>query len=495
MITRPRLVAAIFATLAAAGPARSQSCGDTVGGAVTLAADLACPSGHGLLLAPGATLDCAGHAIRGGSQPGQYGVYLRDVGGATLRNCVIEAFEVGVRLRNSPDARVEDVVVRGNLRYGIEVTQGASGAHLLRNQVLANGDEGIHVSGPDGIDAENEIAENVVDGNALEGIYLLGSDANTIRANTVRNQGAGGLRIKDSDRNLIADNTLTGDPLELIGGARENVLVGNVLVGDRVRLDGASANLLSTTSVRAAGGRPVNAYELAAASDNTITDSEARGTFEHHVVAGGGSTGNTFVHLIFTDPIGCAIAPDSSVRVTDPAGNRVACADSPGDERLADARLVLSGRSTRPTGRSLALVARDATVSLGRGALSGDDPTLVGGSLRVVAGGREAVYDLPATGWRYLGAPGFLRGYRYRDRSRASGPIGAVVLTTGRVVVARGHGPGLDQSLEGDPRPVGITLTLGLAGTRYCLEFGAGTFVPGRAFRARGASAPTTCTP
>ena len=111
------------------------------------------------------------------------------------------------------------------------------------------------------------------------------------------------------------------------------------------------------------------------------------------------------------------------------------------------------------------------------------------------AGGGEAVYDLPATGWRYLGAPGFVRGYRYRDRLHASGPIGVVVVTNGHMLLARGHGPGLVHSADADPRPVGVALTLGAAGTRFCLRFDTGTFVPGRSFRARDAGAPATCAP
>jgi parallel beta-helix repeat protein len=497
MTKRTHLAAALLAGLCAAGDALGQSCGETLTGAVTLSADLACPAGHGLVLASGAALDCAGHSISGGSQLGQYGVYVRDAIGAAVRNCVVERFEVGIRLRAASDTLVADSVSRESLRYGLEVTQGTVRAQVLRNQVLASGDEGIHVSGPEDADADNDISDNLVDGSGLEGIYLIGSDANTLRGNTLQNQGTAGIRLKESDRNLIADNLLAGDPLELAEGSRENVLVGNTVVGDRVRFVGASANLLSATSVRVEDGRPTNAYEFRqGAVNNTVANSEGEGNVVQHVAASGASTGNAFVHFAAEPPLRCAIEPGSSVAVTDPDGNRLACGGSPGDERLAGTRLALAAPLSAPTRRSFALVVRDPALTLGRGALTDDDPTRAGAHLRLAWNGGEATHDLPAAGWRYVGAPGFLRGYRYRDPSRASGPIGAVILVGGRLLTVRGRGDGLALPLEGDPSPVAVSLTLGADGTRYCVAFG-GTVsvVPRRAFRARHAEAPRTCAP
>ena len=496
MRTATRLVLAVVAGLAAASDARSEGCGATLAGAVTLSADLDCPSGHGALLAGGATLDCAGHTIRGGGGLGQYGVYLRDAGGATVRNCILEGFEVGIRLRGATDAVVEGNTTRLNLRYGIEVTQGSTRARVSENHVLANGDEGIHVSGPDGLDAGHEIAQNLVEANRLEGIYLLGSDANTVRANTLRDQGAGGVRIKDSDRSLVVDNLLLGDPLELVT-ARASVLTGNTVVGDRVRLEGAADSLLTATRVEAAGGRPVTAYELSAgAANNTLADASVAGTVDRHVAATGAAVGNAVLRFRAESAVRCAIEPGSRVTVTDPAGNRVACGESPGDERLVGTRLELTAGGSGSTGRSFILVSRDPTLTLGRGAASADDPTLAGATLRVVWGSGEATYGLPASGWRSIGVPGAVRGYRYRARGRTDGAIVSVTLVVRRLLAVRGRGGGLAQVLDADPSPVGVSLTLGEEGTRHCVAFGGmRAYVPGRAFRAARAEPPHTCAP
>src|SRR5262245_28242125 len=88
----------ILLALGAFSRVLAQNCGDTVTGTITLGSDLVCPSGTGLLVASGATLDCDGHLITGGNRAQQYGIYLRDVTNATVRNCTVQHFEVGIRL-------------------------------------------------------------------------------------------------------------------------------------------------------------------------------------------------------------------------------------------------------------------------------------------------------------------------------------------------------------------------------------------------------------
>jgi parallel beta-helix repeat protein len=496
MAARRSLVAALAAALAAhPGAARAQTCGATVTGSVVLAADLACPTGMGLVLASGATLDCAGHAIVGGDQVGQYGVYLRDAAGAVVRNCVVEHFEVGIRLRGATDCTVDASTVGHNTRYGIEITQGSLRGVVSGTRVLANGDEGIHVSGPIGADGGNRISGNTVDGNVKEGVYLLTSDGNTIDGNAIRNQGTAGIRLKDSDRNTVSSNVLANDPLELVDGAQMNVLTGNTIVGERVRLDGAVANRLSGTSVLGAGGRPSNAYELSASTDNVIEDSSAGAPADYHVSALAGSTGNTFARFSTTPTLRCFVDLASSVAVTDASGRRLACGTR--DERLLGKRLLLLDHAAKPQRRKFVALSVDSRIDLGRGDLSDDDPVLAGATLRVLADGGDGFdvsYDLPAAGWRYSGVPGEGLGYRYRDSAGIAGPIGSVVVSVGGVVGVRGKGAGLGHSLATDPQPVTVILWVGRA--RYCMTFG-GTVVfrAGRVLRARDAVEPTLCPP
>jgi len=94
--------------------ASAQSCGDTVIGMVILNENLICPSGHGVFLGNGAILDCAGHSITGGEASEQYGIYLRNVDGAVVKDCTVQRFEVGIRLRGATNGTVQDTITQHN---------------------------------------------------------------------------------------------------------------------------------------------------------------------------------------------------------------------------------------------------------------------------------------------------------------------------------------------------------------------------------------------
>ena len=240
-------------TSASAAP-KVPSCGAIITGALKLNADLVCRNGHGLVVSGGATLNCGGHRITGGNRAGQYGIYVRDGAKAVVTNCIAERFEVGIRLRGANGATVSDSVAQDNVRYGIEVTQQSTGARILRNRVLDNGDEGMHLSGPVDQDAGHEILDNWIEGNVAEGIYLFLSNGNLIAGNTIRDHGAAGIYIKGSARNTIDGNTLINDPLQLVYGSEQNVLTDNVIVGQQIRFKEASNNYVYNLSVRADGG-------------------------------------------------------------------------------------------------------------------------------------------------------------------------------------------------------------------------------------------------
>jgi parallel beta-helix repeat protein len=217
---------------------RAQTCGGTVSGTVILAKDLlSCPS-HGLLLADGATLDCAGHTISGADQDDRYGVYVSGADGATVRNCTVQGFEVGIRLVAATNTIVQGNVAQNNLHYGIEVTQGSTGALLEGNEVSNNGDEGIHASGgePPGSDGHHAIVGNVVDANRLEGIYLLNTHGNRVAENVVRDQGAAGIYLDGSNRNAVERNTFTNNQIQLVADATMNTVAGNQIAAGTVGL-------------------------------------------------------------------------------------------------------------------------------------------------------------------------------------------------------------------------------------------------------------------
>jgi parallel beta-helix repeat protein len=82
--------------------------------------------------------------------------------------------------------------------------------------------------------------DNLIKGNRAEGLYLLRSSGNRIAGNTIRNHGAAGIYVKDSARNIIEGNVLINDPLQLVYGSQQNVLIDNTIVGQQIRFKEAS---------------------------------------------------------------------------------------------------------------------------------------------------------------------------------------------------------------------------------------------------------------
>ena len=231
-------------------------------------------------------------------------------------------FKFPIRMRGG---LIKHNVTQDNLRCGIEVTNGSTAIRITSNQVLDNGDEGIHLSGPDDRDAGHQIVDNTVDGNALEGIHVLRSNGNLIAGNTVRYHGAAGIYVKESDRNTLDANTLINDPIQLVYGSSLNVLTDNTIVGQQIRFKEASDNQVYGLTVRAEGGRPSVAYEFMSASRNRIADSEAIEAASYDIRAAAGSMGNLFTRFSGPAKLDCSVDRTSSVSVTNDRGGAVLC--------------------------------------------------------------------------------------------------------------------------------------------------------------------------
>jgi len=153
--------------------------------------------------------------------------------------------------------------------------------------------------------------------------------------------------------------------------------------------------------------------------------------------------------------------------------------------------LVLRDSPTRPRARRLLASSRDSHVDVTDTRGTADDPSVMGGRLRVrTAAGNGFDLDviLPASAWRTLGKPGAPRGYRYVT----DGPIRSVTVKSGGILRVVGSGAGLGLSLGSDPSPVFVEITIGLR--RYCMQFGGdATFKPGRRYVSHRAPAPTQC--
>jgi glucose/arabinose dehydrogenase len=194
------------------------------------------------------------------------------------------------------------------------------------------------------------------------------------------------------------------------------------------------------------------------------------------------SSGDTPSDMIF--------GPDGALYYVAESGGevrRVAPIQSGSDQPVLGTKITLKDNAD-PTRKSLTVQAKDAIVLGG----AADDPTSFGGSLRVVSADFDDTYPLPAGNWLPIGDPSEHKGFKYKDKLRAAGPLKSAQVRAGKLVKASGKGTMLGHSLATDPEPVTVVLTLGTR--RYCATFG-GTvkFTAGRSFTAKLAPAPATC--
>jgi glucose/arabinose dehydrogenase len=162
-------------------------------------------------------------------------------------------------------------------------------------------------------------------------------------------------------------------------------------------------------------------------------------------------------------------------------------------EELIEARK-LSLRDAPDPNRRNVMFRSNQAIGLGSGNGSDDDPTLHGGSLRIVGGGFDDTYPLPAIAWDTISQPGQNRGYVYRDRPRANGPITQVRVNATHFITAAGRGALLGHSLPANPAPVSVVLTIG--NLRYCATLGGDiTFTAGKRFLAKDAPVAASCPP
>jgi hypothetical protein len=155
-------------------------------------------------------------------------------------------------------------------------------------------------------------------------------------------------------------------------------------------------------------------------------------------------------------------------------------------ELLGGKKLLLKDKEGKPQKRGLSLLLQGNTLSGGNG--SEDDPVQNGGSLSVASsvGGFDADYDLPASGWKYVGKSGQGKGYKFKGST-----IKSVVVKNGKIV-AVGKGASLDHSLATNPDPVTVVLQLGQQ--RYCARFGGSPqFKEFKKYLAKDTPAPTDC--
>jgi hypothetical protein len=305
-------------TISGAQAQAQPACGQTITQSTTLTADLGpCPD-YGIKIgADGIVLDLGGHRIFGTANfNDQAGVYMLGRTGARVQNGTISDFDAGVVIEGGSRNTVTGITAIRNIgrqsqtvttRFGegiaIEsssynqilgnrtedngpfagigvysavdsdhprVTSGPSTNNVIAgNQVLNNvvgrdgftgatDNDGIRIeptyAGTAFVMASNQILDNTVIGNGLDGIAIFArSPGNVLRGNTSNNNGLfrstarrgdGIIVFNFSDRTTIQNNFTSGNgdngirirgPIGANAGSLNNVIQGNTSVGNAVR--------------------------------------------------------------------------------------------------------------------------------------------------------------------------------------------------------------------------------------------------------------------
>lgn len=260
-------------------------CGDTVTESVVLDADVEGCSDVGLRLRDGVTLDCNGHTIRGRSS--REGILLQGIDGARVRNCIVEGFRFGIRVRagrshlisgntvqenrrgvsigeETEDIRIEGNTIRKNRDVGLLVNPGTVSVHVSGNQILENNRRNLDIRSP----VELVLDRNTVGGRSSYDMRFLNVSDALVRANEF---SGGRIQIRyDSDRNEFVDNVLLGRGGFDFRGEKtregefkapdHNLIRGGKILAARrcFRFSGASHNIVEDVEFGACAGRPAD---------------------------------------------------------------------------------------------------------------------------------------------------------------------------------------------------------------------------------------------
>ena len=168
-------------------------------------------------------LDCANHDILSGQTKKYdgYGIYLRKVKRATVRNCNLDYFFAGIRLDESNLSTISGNMVNSNFQ-GIRLNGS-------KNNSVAGNIAGFNEYG---IILENSSDGNNVSGNTAgsnqKGIAVSHSSKNRIENTVATNNRQCAIEIGDSTGNFVADNIISsGNFGIMVVKGKDNTLVGN----------------------------------------------------------------------------------------------------------------------------------------------------------------------------------------------------------------------------------------------------------------------------
>jgi len=299
---------------------RRCECDDTVVVSTRLDRDIENCTDTGLRVAAGVTLDCGGHRIAGRSN--RDGILLRFADGARVRNCEVEGFRLGIRVRGGEGQLVSDNLVRNN-RRGISVGEQAKRTRIESNRVENSREIGILVN-PD--TAHVQVTGNTVSASGRESIDIRDAQDVVIERNILSGRPRYDIRLTDTSNALVRGNSLEGGKLQVRGDSDANRFEDNVLTArygfDLRGSEDRDGNWRGPDDNLIHGGAILNArpcFRLAGATGTIVDD----------VVFGECSSRPADLKTVDGHPsIGNSIQGEASedIRPREECGGRVSCA-------------------------------------------------------------------------------------------------------------------------------------------------------------------------
>ena len=153
-----------------------------------------------VIAADGITLDGAKHTLTGDGTGN--GVLVDGRTGVTIKNVVVENFNVGIFLDESNGNTLAGNLANSNSFTGI-VLSDSDGNTLINNVANSNGQVGISVGGGSN---GNTLTKNTANLNTLRGI-LVGSSGNTLIGNVANSNVLTGIFVESASGNTLTKNT------------------------------------------------------------------------------------------------------------------------------------------------------------------------------------------------------------------------------------------------------------------------------------------------
>ena len=167
-------------------PLRAQvTCASTLTRDTTLTEDLTCQTDGPRLAAPGITLDCAGHRIRGAGAVNTIGVSAIGVTDVAVRNCELAGFWVPLYIKDSARSLVERNKIIGD-PYGRLYATGSSELRVQGNSFVSPGANLSISYGPDTQILDNSFDPASSDPHEYISVSIYGSPRSIF---TAREQG------------------------------------------------------------------------------------------------------------------------------------------------------------------------------------------------------------------------------------------------------------------------------------------------------------------